>query len=164
MTNMENEIVKSLNKFYLDNKINAWAHRLKQYKYAGDQLIDLISDSLDHDYYLGIECKSINGFKYNRLNFKSHFSKSNDNSKAHQLERELYYCNRVGRRAFVVVELRMGLGHPRECFFIPMDDLFKQMKSGFKSIHVDDIRAYPNLPRSAGKYVINKKVWAKIVA
>ena len=163
MTSQENAITNALNTYYFNNKINAQAHRLKQYKFAGDQLIDVLSDSLDRDYYLGLECKSFNSAKYNRLNFKSHFSKS-DSEKSHQLVREAYYCNRVGRKAFVVVELRNGAGTARTCHFVPMLDLLKLMNSGTKSIHVEDIRNYPDVPRKAGKYVITKKVWAKIVA
>lgn len=163
MTSQENAITNALNTYYFNNKINAQAHRLKQYKFSGNQLIDILSDSLDRDYYLGIEGKSLNAAKYNRLNFKSHFSKSESDT-SHQLEREMYYCNRVGRKAFVAVELRMGLGHARTCHFIPMQDLLKLMKSGVKSIHIEDIANYPGLPREKGKYVITKKVWAKIVA
>jgi len=163
ITNQENEIVKALNTFYYKEKINAFAHRLRQFRYAGTQLIDILSDSSDPNYYCGIEAKSFNGAKYNRLNFKSHFSNSNE-EKLHQLKREYLYCSKVGRKAFVAVETRMGAGKPKSCYFIPIKILLDMMENGTKSISINEISAYPSLPRSEGKYVINKKVWAKIVA
>jgi hypothetical protein len=154
---MESSLVSAFNSFYFTSKIKAFAFRLDQGLYYGVQLSDFLSDSLDRDYYFAVEAKSINSFKYKTFNFKSRFSEG-------QLEREKKYCDLVGRQHFTAIEMREGRGKQRSCHFIKSEELLTKINNGIKSIKTEDIKNYPELPREKGKYVINKKVWAKIVA
>jgi len=154
---MESSLVGSFNSFYFSNKLKAFAFRLNQGMYYGDQLSDFLSDSLDRDYYFAVEAKSINSLKYKTFNFKSRFQEN-------QLQKETQYCNRVGRQHFTAIELREGKGKKRTCHFIKSEELITKMNNRIKSIKTEDISSYPDIPRSGGKYVITKKVWAKIIA
>jgi len=143
----ENVLVKSLNNFYRDKK--AFAYRLIQTKYV-NQHIDILSDSKILKYYLAIECKSI---KSKKLYFNSHFS-------GDQIDRENIFIQKTGRKGFLAVEFRMGIGKKREAYLIPWEIIFKRYTNfkkcnkrkdnGFSYEEVKKIGT--NLKREKGKY------------
>jgi len=156
MTGMENEIVKSLNLFYYQNKIKALAHRLYQSQYSRGQWADILSDSSTSKYYFLLECKSINTSKYKTLNFKSRFSESNG---VPQLEKEHFFMEQAGRKGFLCIECRMGAGKAKESFFLPLEEVYNKWKSGEKSLKLKEIMSYPKIGRKNGKYLVTDEIF-----
>jgi hypothetical protein len=153
----ENEIVNALNFFYIKNQIKAQAYRLYQAEFSPGQHCDIVSDSANSKYYLALECKTMNSSKYKTFNFKSRTSQTDDG--IHQFEREFKFAERTGRRGFLLIELRMGAGKPKMCYFIPMKDAFETRQSGKKSYKLSEIQSYPSLSREKGKYVVEDSIF-----
>jgi hypothetical protein len=167
MTQMESEIVNALNTYYKSRNISAEAYRLNQ-SFVVDkngvpqtgqpQKIDIISDSINPNYYLGIECKSVdlkNGTKV--FNFKSRFSSS---SGGFQLIREHNFCRRTGRYGVLAVELR-GVTK-RELYLLPLDYVYETYKNDSPGIKITRIRQFPSVERVKGKYLIDEEFFTKI--
>lgn len=111
----ENNLVKSFNKYFDKNNIEAFCYRLKQSKYV-DQFIDLLVDSKTSKYYLAVECKSI---KTKKLYFNSHFN-------GDQIDRENYFINKTGRTGYLAIEFRLGVGKSREAYLIPWSLVYQR--------------------------------------
>lgn len=142
----EGKIVKILNGHYVKNGIRAEAHRIKQSRYGG-QKIDVISDSKNRKYYLGIECKSVNGEENNNLYFTQHFT--TDRGGEHQVLRLSRYIYNSGRLGILAVEIRTeGQKHNR-VYFVPFGDVIERYKAHEKGLPFEWIEEYPRL--SAGK-------------
>lgn len=157
MITLERELVKSFNIFFEENKIKGIAYRIKQHKFSG-QFLDILVDSLDPNYYLGIECKSISTEKgAASLYFSQHFSR--DKNGEHQIERISKFLERSGRKGLLVVELREGTGKPRQAHAIKwkaIEERFYNNKPGFK---VEEIKQFPKLLRTKGHYHIDELLW-----
>lgn len=157
MTNLERELVKSFNIFFEENKIKAIAYRVKQHKFS-TQFLDILVDSLDPDYYLGIECKSISVEKgANSLYFSQHFS-INKNGE-HQIKRISKFLEKSGRKGLLIAELREGSGKPRQAYAIKwrvIEEIFKENKPGLK---IEEIKQFPKVLRIKGRYCIDKSLW-----
>ena len=106
---------RALNSFFEREGIHAIAYRLKQSRFAS-QLVDILVDSRNPEYYLAIECKSIDARKTKSLYFKQHFSLAAGN---HQLARETEFIIRSGRKGILAVELRHGVGTARTAHLVP---------------------------------------------
>jgi len=100
-------MVQSLNSFFKSGDRTGKAYRLKQTRYQS-QFLDILVDSKDTRYYLGIECKSINAVKYKKLYWATYFSQAGG---VHQLDRIAKFLHETGRKGFLAVELRNGPGH-----------------------------------------------------
>ncbi|MDG6242888.1 MAG: hypothetical protein QCH31_00640 [Methanolobus sp.] len=161
MTEFERVLVQSFNAFFEDKKLKGVAYRLKQHRFTA-QFLDVLVDSLDPDYYMGIECKSISVDKGAKaLYFTQHFT--TDKNGVHQIERISDFLLRSGRTGFLAVELKMGVGHSREAYMIPWTELCRRYKEeGTAKITVDEIRAYPNIGRERNRYQIDPKGWKKL--
>ena len=84
MGDFEWALVRALNSFFKKDGIAAIAYRLKQSRFSG-QFTDILVDSRIPEYYLAIECKSLDARKTKSLYFKQHFSFA---AGAHQMSRE----------------------------------------------------------------------------
>ena len=83
MTEFERVLVQSFNEYFDETGIKGVAHRLKQHRFT-PQFLDVLVDSLDPDYYMGIECKSISVDKGAKaLYFTQHFT--TDKNGSHQI-------------------------------------------------------------------------------
>jgi len=153
---MENEIAKSLNFFYKENNIKALCYRLFQSQYSKGQWADILSDSADKKYYYFLECKSINTAKYGTLNFRSRFSESEG---VHQIDKEHFFLDFSGRKGYLVVECREGVGKKRISYFVPFLDVYEKYKSEERSFKVKEIMTYPKCVRVKGKYEINEEIF-----
>ena len=102
MADFEWALAAALNSFFEREGVQAIAYRLKQSRFAS-QLVDILVDSRNPEYYLAIECKSLDARKTKSLYFKQHFSSAAGN---HQLERETEFIIRSGRKGILAVELR----------------------------------------------------------
>src|SRR3989338_1211318 len=116
MGNFERNLVISLNKFFDAHGIKAFAHRLKQSRFA-EQLCDILVDSKNPRFYLAIENKSLQKGT-NALYFSQHFSATKE---GHQIERMSRYLKLSGRQGFLAVELRGEKGMAPEAYLIPWE-------------------------------------------
>jgi hypothetical protein len=98
-----------------------------------------------------IEAKSMDASKYNTFNFKSRFDENRD---GFQLEREYAFCQLTGRKGFLALETRNGAGKSRNCYLIPLSEVYEHWRSGEKSLKMNNIVNYPKLKREKGKYII----------
>ncbi len=157
MTDLERELVKSFNAFFEENKIRGISYRIKQHRFSS-QFLDILVDSLDPDYYLGIECKSISTEKgAASLYFTQHFSR--DKNGEHQIDRISRFLEKSGRKGLLIIELREGKGRAREAYAIKwqaIEKRYREKKPGFK---VEEIKHFPKLLRVKGSYVIDKMLW-----
>jgi len=159
MTEFERHLVKSFNIFFQENGIKGIAFRLKQHRFT-HQFLDVIVDSLHPDYYLGIECKSISTDKGAKvLYFTQHFT--TDKQGAHQVDRMSDYLRLSGRKGFLAVELRQGVGKGRVAFAIPWNVVSERFEDGGKGFKVDEIREFPEIERVGGLYMIDAKRWVE---
>ena len=110
MGDFEWALVNALNSFFEKDGIAAIAYRLKQSRFSG-QFMDILVDSKIPEYYLAIECKSLDARKTKSLYFKQHFSLA---AGAHQMTRETDFITRSGRQGILAVELRYGAGKAQE--------------------------------------------------
>src|SRR5512137_1493879 len=94
MGNFEWALTTALNSFFEGEGVSAIAYRLKQSRFAA-QLVDILVDSRIPEYYLAIECKSLDARKTRSLYFKQHFSNA---AGGHQLARETDFITRSGRQ------------------------------------------------------------------
>ncbi len=142
----------ALNKFFEKEGVQAIAYRLKQSRFAS-QLVDILVDSKIPEYYLAIECKSLDARKAKALYFKQHFSSA---AGAHQLERETEFITRSGRQGILAVELRHGVGNPRTAHLVPWGQVFQSYGAGKAGITLREIEINPPLERKGGAYEISR--------
>jgi hypothetical protein len=157
MTQMEANLVRSLNSFFMEQKIKAFAFRQYQVKFGLGQVADILCDSLDKRFYSMIEAKSMDtstGVK--TFNFKSRFDESKE---GFQLARENAFCELTGRKGILALELRNGVGKSRDCYFIPLCEVYDLWKSGEKSLKMKDIISYPKLKRKKSLYVVDDEIF-----
>ncbi|MFB3765730.1 MAG: hypothetical protein ACE14P_10870 [Methanotrichaceae archaeon] len=152
MSAFEWALTNALNSFFEKENLNAIAYRLKQSRFAS-QLVDILVDSSIPEYYLAIECKSLDARKTKSLYFSQHFSSAGG---SHQIARETDFIMRSGRKGILAVELRLGAGTPRTAHFVPWGYVYEIFRSGKPGMTVEDIRANPALERKSGTYEITK--------
>ncbi|CAD7774771.1 hypothetical protein AIOGIFDO_01656 [Candidatus Methanoperedenaceae archaeon GB37] len=155
MNDFEHTLKKSFNEFFIENNIRGICHRLKQSPFE-TQLVDLLVDSLDPDYYLAIECKSIDATKTNALYFTQHFTIDRNN--LHQVARISDFLYRSGRRGLLAVELRLGSGRKKNAYMIPWREVVERFNNGV-GFTIDEIQEYAIIQRKKGLYVIDPKRW-----
>jgi len=159
MTEFERLLVRSFNAFIEENGIRAISYRLKQHRFTS-QFLDVLVDSLNPDYYMGIECKSISVDKgANALYFSQHFTV--DKKGVHQIERISDYLNKSGRKGYLAVELRFGMGKGREAYMIPWEELKKRFLDEKLKFTVQEIREFPEIKREGKNYRIEPLGWKR---
>jgi len=159
MTEFERVLVRSFNAFIEENGIRAISYRLKQHRFTS-QFLDVLVDSLNPDYYMGIECKSISVDKgANALYFSQHFTV--DKKGVHQIERISDYLNKSGRKGYLAVELRFGMGKGREAYMIPWEELKKRFLDEKLKFTVQEIREFPEIKREGKNYRIEPLGWKR---
>ncbi len=145
-------MVNSLNTFFEREGIAAIAYRLRQSQFA-TQLADILVDSKIPEYYLAIECKSLDARKTRSLYFKQHFSTA---AGAHQIERETDFITRSGRQGILAVELRNGTGRSKTAHLIPWGLIFDRYNEGETGITLQEIQVNPPLSRKGRAYEISR--------
>ena len=146
MTRFEGEVVRLLNRFFEDNKIQAIAYRVKQSHFTS-QVVDVLVDSPHREYYLAIECKSLTlstGVK--RLYFTQHFT--TDKEGIHQIEKISQFIKKSGRTGLVVVELKGGRGHSNSMHVMCWEMVEQKYRSEEVGINIQDIKDMPDLRKS----------------
>jgi hypothetical protein len=152
MGDFEWALVKALNSFFEKDGIAAIAYRLKQSRFSA-QFMDILVDSKIPEYYLAIECKSLDARKTKSLYFKQHFSSA---AGAHQMTRETEFITRSGRQGILAVELRHGAGKARSAHLVPWGQIFQSYNAGKTGLSLQDIEINPPLERKGGSYQISR--------
>ncbi len=152
MSKFEWALTAALNKFFEKEGVQAIAYRLRQSRFAS-QLVDILVDSKTPEYYLAIECKSLDARKAKALYFKQHFSSA---AGAHQFARETEFITRSGRQGILAVELRHGPGQPKTAHLVPWGQVFQSYDAGKAGITLREIDINPPLERKGGAYEISK--------
>ncbi|MCJ7444087.1 MAG: hypothetical protein MUO26_06090 [Methanotrichaceae archaeon] len=151
MSDFEWALTNALNAFFERQGIMAIAYRLKQSRFVS-QVMDILVDSTQSEYYLAIECKSLDSRKTKSLYFKQHFSSAKG---AHQLARETEFLTRSGRNGILAVELRHGTGNAKTAYFLPWGQAYQLFLAGRAGLTLEEIEQNPALERKRGKYEIS---------
>lgn len=151
MVNSELKIVNSLNHYFRKNGIEAIAYRIKQAKFT-EQFCDILVDSKNPLYYLGIECKSINLNSSKKLYFSQHFH-SNEREQIFKIDRFLKIS---GRRGYLALELRKGRGHFNELYFLPWNFVMQKFKTSGKIDFKEIEKNFVKVRRRNGLYQIKE--------
>jgi len=153
MSNFERELVKSFNEFFEQGGIDAIAYRMKQHQYS-QQMLDILVDSSDRQFYLGIECKSISLSKgATSLYFSQHFSV--DKKGEHQVAKMHEFLRKSGRTGYVAVELKMGSGKSKAAYFIAWPQVWERFSRGQSGFSIEEIKRNAHVGRNDGKYTLN---------
>jgi hypothetical protein len=152
MPDFEWALTNALNAFFEKDGIAAIAYRLKQSPFAA-QFMDILVDSKTPEYYLAIECKSLDARKTRSLYFKQHFSMA---AGGHQMARETEFITRSGRQGILAVELRHGAGKARTAHLVPWGQIYQSFAEGKTGLSLRDIETNPPLERKAGAYRISR--------
>jgi hypothetical protein len=158
MGDFEWAIATAFNTYFESKGIAAIAYRLKQSRFAS-QVMDILVDSRLPEYYLAIECKSVDARKARALYFKQHFNSAGG---VHQLIREDEFISRSGRTGVLAVELRRGPGKPRSAHLVPWNVVMGPFRSGDVCLTVHELQSYPALPRKGGAYQITDREIAQV--
>src|SRR5512136_3094482 len=126
MGDFEWALTSALNAFFEKEGIAAIAYRLKQSRFS-TQFMDILVDSKTPEYYLAIECKSLDARKTKSLYFKQHFSFA---AGGHQMARETEFITRSGRQGILAVELRHGAGKTRTAHLVPWGQVYQSFHAG----------------------------------
>ncbi len=152
MSNFERELVRSFNHSFRERHIDAIAYRMKQHRFS-QQTLDILVDSQDRRYYLGIECKSISLSKgLSALYFSQHFTV--DKKGEHQVAKMNSFIRQSGRRGFLAVELRMGSGKPKVAYFIPWPEVWERYSAGQPGFPVQELKLTNPVTRTDGRYAV----------
>lgn len=131
---------------------------MKQSRFA-PQVMDVLVDSRFPEYYLAVECKSLDARKAGCLYFRQHFSVA---SGEHQLDREDRFVQASGRSGLLAVELRWGGGRTKEAHMLPWTAVMDAYRSGQAGLTMEGIVSYPALGRQAGQYLISHELISRL--
>jgi hypothetical protein len=148
----------AFNSFFEENGIEAIAYRLKQSRFAS-QVMDILVDSRYPEYYLAIECKSLDARNTRSIYFSQHF---NSCGGIHQLDRETEFIRRSGRNGILAVELRRGTGKARAAHLVPWSEILRPFQEGEPGMKVGEIESFPALPRIGGAYQVTHEEVASV--
>ena len=151
MGDFEWALTSALNAYFEKSGIEAIAYRLKQSRFA-TQVMDILVDSKRPEYYLAIECKSLDSRKTKSLYFKQHFNSSGG---SHQIDRESEFIRKSGRTGVLAVELRKGAGKPKAAHLVPWGIVYQSFHSGNSGLCLEEIETNPALERKGGEYEIS---------
>ena len=152
MPDFEWALTHALNAFFEKDGVAAIAYRLKQSPFSA-QFMDILVDSKTPEYYLAIECKSLDARKTKSLYFGRYFSRA---AGAHQLSRETEFITRSGRQGILAVELRRGAGKARTAHLVPWGQIYQSFSEGKSGLSLRDIEINPPLERERGVYKISR--------
>ncbi len=147
MTEFERNLVNNLNRYFKKNNIDAIAYRRKQHRFSS-QFIDVLVDSLNPDYYLAIENKSISTSKgTTKLYFSQHFS-------SNQINKINNFLEKSGRKGYLAIELKRGKGKNRKAFIVPWEEVRNKIKKDEVGFKLEEIKEHHELKRDGKEYEV----------
>lgn len=148
MTEFERSLVEAINRYFGKNDVSAVAYRRKQHRFSS-QVLDILVDSYDRGYYLGVECKSISTKKGSKkLYFSQHFSNG-------QIDRISEFLQKSGRSGWLAIELRKGRGRSREAHMVSWNKVMDRRSDNESGLGVEEIREGTELVRDSDTYVVS---------
>jgi hypothetical protein len=155
----ERKIVHAFNDYQdaYGKKLIAYRHFQMRFQ---PQLFDVLVDSRFNEFYLAIECKSVNYKQTQGLYFKQHFSWKDG---VCQVEREDRWLNLSGRNGILAVEVRGGVGARNRVFFVPWITVIHNFNAGYVGIPADVITGCPVARSAGGKYLIDDDLMEEII-
>ena len=133
-----------------------YKHKLVAYRHIQmrfqPQLWDVLVDSRFNEFYLALECKSIDPETVEKLYFKKAFNWQKGEC---QVVRETDWLRRSGRNGFLVVELRRAKAYGTSAFFVPWHVVEHAFKVGAPAIEQEQITFAPSLKKRGGKYTMD---------
>lgn len=148
MTEFERDLVNSLNNYFEKENIQAIAYRRKQHRFSS-QFIDILVDSLNPDYYLAIENKSISTKKgTEKLYFSQHFS-------SNQIDKIKDFLDKSGRTGYLAIELKRGKGKSRLAYVVPWKNVAEKLDKSEVGFKIEEIKSYSRIERKGGEYDIS---------
>lgn len=156
----ERALVHAFNDHGVLYKINLVAYRRIQTRYQR-QLFDVLVDSEHDEFYLALECKSIDASKDKTLNFRQHFHVSKG---VHQLNLEYDWLSLGGRHGFLAVELRSFPTKRSTCYLLPFRDVYGEFAVGRPSLSLDYILDYPCCTKQGGKYIFDDQFIQEVLS
>jgi len=150
----ERAVTKAFNAFFKEANVKAYAYRLAQIKFK-KQCMDILVDSPNKNYYLGIECKirtilpGVPGLYFD------------DRMKA-QTATQVKFLNRTGRKGYFAIEFR---NRPpgsridvRVACLVPHEDIYKMILAKKPSFTLSDSVKYPILHYEYGEYSLPEEL------
>lgn len=132
-----------------NKKLVAYRHIQMRFQ---PQLWDVLVDSRANEFYLAIECKSINPETVDKLYFKKAFNWQKGEC---QIVRETDWLTKSGRNGFLVVELRRAKTYGTSAFFVPWHVVTHAFKSGRPALEQEQITYCPSVRKRVGKYAFD---------
>ena len=147
----ERSVVHAFNDYaeLYTKKLVAYRHIQMRYQ---PQLFDVLVDSRANEFYLAIECKSIDPNTVDKLYFKKAFNWKNGEC---QVVRETDWLSRSGRNGFLVVELRRGRPNGTSAFFVPWRVVDHAFRTGRPALEQEQITYAPSLKKRGDKYTMD---------
>ncbi len=155
----ERSIVHAFNDYAetYGKKLVAYRHFQMRYQ---PQLFDVLVDSRPNEFYLALECKSIDTSSVNQIYFKKHFTWK---AGVCQIARESDWLSLSGRNGFLVVELRGGRGERFRCFFVPWRVVYNNFNAGYPGIVAEVVCSCPCCVKSGGKYTFDDDFMGEVI-
>jgi len=149
---------KGLNSYFSEKGIRALAYR--QYKQTfTPQKIDILVDSPNLNYYLGIECKSV---KDTTSGQSFYFKTFSTHKGVPQLESEHYFLFNSGRNGLIALEVRTFDGRNTKAYILPFEYVFNKYKLNYPGINFNELKSFPEILKKHGQYIITDDLMFKI--
>ena len=152
-------MVRAFNEHGQNYNINLVAYRHLQMRYQ-PQLFDVLVDSSHPEFYMALECKSIDASKDKAVYFTQHFNHAKG---VHQIERESNWNDLAGRHAFLVVELRNYIGRQSACCFVPWRRVVSAYHNGVSGLPSGYIQGFPACDKRGGKYIFDDEFVQSVI-
>jgi hypothetical protein len=136
------------------------AYRHLQIRYQ-PQLFDVLVDSRPNEFYLALECKSIDVDSVKQIYFKKHFNWKNGIC---QITRENDWLSLSGRNGFLAVELRGRLPFRTRCFLVPWRVVYNNFSAGYPGIVAEVVCSCPCCIKSGGKYTFDDEFVEAVIS
>jgi hypothetical protein len=144
----ESELCTKINQVFLESDIRAVAYRHFEYK-MNEQLFDIFVDTRGVEFYLAIECKSMDYSKNKSINFRHAFHTIDEDG---QIPREDHFLWQSGRAGIIALELRNYNANKKIMVLLGWPAIYKPWKEGKKSIDLKDLSSYHTVIRRGGEW------------
>ena len=155
----ERKIVHAFNDYADSYKKKLIAYRHYQMRFQ-PQLFDVLVDSRFNEWYLAVECKSVNHKQTQGLYFKQHFSWKDG---VCQITREDAWLSQSGRNGVLAVEARGGPGQRSKVYFVSWRTVIANFTAGRVGLPSELISSSPCCRSSGGKYLIDDDLMEQII-
>lgn len=153
----EDALVESLEEWVGDDGVvllRRQSFSMRGGQFQGTQELDILVDSRDRDKYVGVEAKSRNAESRPGFYFSSDLN-------IEQMEDEIEYREKSGRKVAVAVELRNydGCDGDRCAWLVPVELFTSTYERGEKKVSWEQVEQYGHYIGCDGDYAISQQVF-----